>query len=61
MMSLKTCRFVSFSGSLIVVGALRSVVRYSSAPKVIHRKGAFGTLKYINIISWFGIMYQTGT
>ena len=44
-----------------ISNAVRSVARYSSAPKAIHWKAALGILAYINGTSCLGITYQKGT
>jgi len=44
-----------------ISNAVRSVARYSSAPKAIHWKAALGILAYINGTSSLGITYQKGT
>ena len=44
-----------------ISNAVRSVARYSSAPKAIHWKAALGILECINGTSCFGITYQRGT
>ena len=44
-----------------ISNAVRSVARYCSAPKAIHRKAALGILANINGNSGFGITYQRGT
>ena len=44
-----------------ISNAVRSVARYSSAPKVIHWKAALGILAYINGTSCIGITYQRRT
>ena len=44
-----------------ISNAVRSVARYCSAPKAVHRKSALGILAYINGTCCFGITYQRGT
>ena len=44
-----------------ISNAVRYVVRYCSAPKVIHWKSALGILAYINGTCGIGITYQRGT
>ena len=44
-----------------ISNAVRSVARYSSAPKAIHWKAALGILAYVNGTSSLGITYQKGT
>ena len=44
-----------------ISNAVRSVARYCSAPKAVHRKSALGIFAYINGTCGFGITYQRGT
>jgi len=53
--------WLSISTRPDISNAVRSVARYSSAPKAIHWKAALGILAYINGTSCFGITYQRGT
>ena len=41
--------------------AVRSVARYSLAPKAVHWKAALSIFAYINSTSCFSITYQRGT
>ena len=53
--------WLSISTRPDISNTVRSVARYSSAPKTIHWKAALGILAYINGTSWCGITYQRGT
>ena len=53
--------WLSISTRPDISNVVRSVARYSSAPKAIHWKAALGILAYINGTSWLGITYQRGT
>ena len=53
--------WLSISTRPDISNAVRSVARYSSAPKAIHWKAALGILAYINGTSCFGMKYQRGT
>ena len=53
--------WLSISTRPDISNTVRSVARYSSAPKTIHWKAALGILAYINGTSCFGITYQRGT
>ena len=53
--------WLSISTRPDISNVVRSVARYSSAPKAIHWKAALGILAYINGTSWLGIAYQRGT
>ena len=44
-----------------LTNTVRSVARYCSAPKAIHRKEALGILAYINGTTWFSNTNQRGT
>ena len=46
--------WLSISTRPDISNVVRSVARYSSAPKAIHWKAALGILAYINGTSWLG-------